>query len=341
MRSWALVALCLLVTAGAASGQPVPDNGNRSESTVDGAESSKAGRPRSADPYVAYADGVYDQALQGFIDQQVERPEDPAVALNVGSTHYQMRNYAEADRAFSEGLLSDDPEIRAQAIYNLGNSAYRQGRLEEAVELYKAVLEIDPEDEDAKFNLEFVRNEIRRRHEEAQKRQEQQEQQQQQQSQEQPQDQQQQQDQQEQGDEGEQNQEEQQGDESSDEGNAQDSDQDGLPDRVEREGENPTDPENPDTDGDGVPDGAEDLNRSGGVDPGETDPNKVDSDEDGIPDGQEDAQQGQTDSSETASPEETGLSREEAERYLQALEEGRPRQRHPGPKRRGRPEKDW
>jgi Ca-activated chloride channel family protein len=337
MRRRALFALCLLVTAGAASGQSVPDNGNRPESTAEAGETSSVGRPRSADPYQAYADGVYDEALQGFIDQQVERPEDSAVALNVGSAHYQMRNYAEADRAFSKGLLSDDPEIRGQAIYNLGNAAYRQGRLEEAVELYKAALEIDPGDEDAKFNLEFVRNEIRRRHEEAQKRQEQQEQEQQQRNQQQ----QQQSSEQEQGAEGEQNQEEQQGEDSGDEGGAQDSDQDGLPDRVEREGENPTDPENPDTDGDGLPDGAEDLNRSGGVDPGETDPNKVDSDEDGVPDGQEDAQQGQAGSSETASPEDTGLSREEAERYLQALEEGRPRQRHPGPRRRGRPEKDW
>jgi Ca-activated chloride channel family protein len=337
MRSPELVTLCMLVTAGAALGQSDSDNGNRPESTAKGSETSSVARPRSADPYEAYADGVYDRALQGFIDQQVERPEDPAVALNVGSAHYQMRDYAEADRAFSKGLLSDDPEIRAQAIYNLGNSVYRQGRLEEAVELYKAVLEIDPADEDAKFNLEFVRNEIRRRHEEAQKRQEQQDQQQEQQ---QDQQHQQQSSEEEQG-EGEQNQEEQQGEESADEGGAQDSDQDGLPDRVEREGENPTDPENPDTDGDGLPDGAEDLNRSGGVDAGETDPNKVDSDEDGIPDGQEDGQQGQVGSSETALPEDTGLSREEAERYLQALEEGRARQRHPGQKRRGRPEKDW
>jgi Ca-activated chloride channel family protein len=340
MRSWFVA--CLLLTAGAASGQSVPTDGDRPESTARDAQTSSVVRSRSADPYEAYADGVYDQALEGFIDQQVERPEDPAVALNVGSVHYQMRNYAEADRDFSKGLLSDDPEIREQAIYNLGNSAYRQGRLEEAVELYKAVLEIDPADEDAKFNLEFVRNEIRRRHEEAQKRQEQQEQQQQQQNQQQQEQQQQEQSSdQEQDDEGEEDREEQQGENSAEEGNAQDRDQDGLPDRVEREGENPTDPDNPDSDGDGLPDGAEDRNRRGGVDPGETDPNKVDSDDDGIPDGQEDAQQSQSSSSEAASPEDTGLSREEAERYLQALEEGRPRQRHPGPKRRGRPEKDW
>ena len=39
---------------------------------------------------------------------------------------------------------------------------------------YQAALAADPDDADAKFNLEFVRDEIRRRMEEAKKRQEQQ-----------------------------------------------------------------------------------------------------------------------------------------------------------------------
>jgi Ca-activated chloride channel family protein len=282
------------------------------------------------DPFEAYAQGLFDQALQGFTDMQVEYPEDPEVALNLGSSHYQMRNYGEADRAYSRAALAKDEALRQEALYNLGNSAFRQGRLEEAVELYKASLELDPEDEDAKFNLEFVRDEIRRRHEEAQNRQDQQQQQQQQD------------DSQSQAEQQESQQEEQDQQPSSEQQQSpggQDSDQDGLPDEVERSGENPTDPRNPDSDGDSLPDGAEDLNRNGQVDPGETDPNKPDTDGDGIPDAQESPSPGGEAQAEPQMAE--GLTPEEAERYLQALEEGRPDRRLPEGARRSRSKKDW
>lgn len=295
-----------------------------------------AGAPESYDsPYAAYEGGAYEQALQGFVDQQVEHPENPEVALNLGSVHYQMNNFEEADRAFSQAALSADDSVRAQALYNLGNSAFKQGRLQEAVELFKAALVLDPDDEDSKFNLEFVRDEIRRRHEEAQKRQQEQQQQQ---GDQQPQDQQQQ---------GDPQQEQQQGDPQQQGEQPQDADGDGLSDELERDAPNPTDPQNPDTDGDGLADGEEDRNRNGQVDEGETDPNRPDSDGDGVSDGEE-AQQQQADQQPgegEAQPQEQpeGLTPEEAERYLQGLEEGLPQQKRrlPPGSRRARPEKDW
>ena len=288
----------------------------------------------------AYEAGAYDQAVQGFVDRQVERPDEPALALNLGSAYYSMRDFEQADQAFGQAALATDPEMRQQALYNLGNSAYRQGRLEESVALFQSALELNPDDEDAKFNLEFVRDEIRRRIEEAQKRQEEQEQQQQQQGGDQ-----QQQDQQQQNQDSADSQE---GDQQQQQGAPEqptDSDGDGLPDQTERQGTNPTDPANPDTDGDGLEDGAEDQNLSGGIDPGETDPNNPDSDGDGIPDSQEgDAQEtAEGDAGAEQQPTETegGLSPEEAARYLQSLEEGRPERKAPASGRRRRPVKDW
>ena len=288
------------------------------------------------DPWEAYAAGAWDQAVQGFVDRQVERPDEPALALNLGSSYYKMRDFESADEAFGRAALAADPELRQEALYNLGNSAYRQGRLEEAVELYRGALELDPDDEDAKFNLEFVRDEIRRRLEEARQRQQQQQQQQQGDGQQQ----QQQSGQSESGEDRQSDEQEQQPGPQEAAPQAIDSDGDGLPDETERRGANPTDPENPDSDGDGLADGSEDANLSGGVDPGETDPNKVDSDGDGTPDGE---QAGETAAAEAPAEPEAGdrLSPEEAARYLQAIEEGRPQRQHRVPGRQRRPAKDW
>jgi hypothetical protein len=64
-----------------------------------------------------------------------------------------------------------------------------------------------------------------------------------------------------------------------------DSDGDGLIDSIENT--TCTDPNNADTDNDGIPDGVEDANLNGILDPGETDPCNLDSDGDGIQDGTE------------------------------------------------------
>jgi hypothetical protein len=71
----------------------------------------------------------------------------------------------------------------------------------------------------------------------------------------------------------------------------EDIDGDGIPDGVEDRNNNgivdpgETDWLNPDTDGDGIPDGMEDTNRNGVVDAGETDPRNPDTDGDGVYDG--------------------------------------------------------
>ena len=62
----------------------------------------------------------------------------------------------------------------------------------------------------------------------------------------------------------------------------EDTDQDGVVDPGE------TDPTDPDTDNDNIADGIEDTDKDGVVDPGETDPSDADTDNDNIPDGIED-----------------------------------------------------
>ncbi len=149
------------------------------------AESADPGlAPAPKDPWKAWALGRFDRALEGFLDRQIARPDDAGTMRNVGAARYRLGDFAGAAEAYRQAAASAaDPELQERALYDLGNAVYRQGQLEEAVKAYEGALAIDPEDEDARYNLEFVREEIRRRLEEAKQR----EQQQQQQEQEQPQ----------------------------------------------------------------------------------------------------------------------------------------------------------
>jgi tetratricopeptide (TPR) repeat protein len=282
---------------------------------------------RIKDPYEAYQARVYDQALQGFLDLQVEHPNDAALMLNVGSTYYQMKSFAEAEKAFNQAALAGTNPQRQRALYNLGNCAFRQGKLEEALARFQAALELDPNDADAKFNLEFTRDEIRRRHEQAQKQQKEHPEQQQQQ----------------QGQEGAPEPQQQPEGGQPPEGAAdpnRDTDRDGLTDAQERNATNPTDPNNADTDGDGRSDAQEDANKNGRVDAGETDPRQTDAG----PAPQREGQPGEDKAGEqpgSGSAPAQGMTREQAERYLDGLGDARPKHAVPGGGRRAPGGKDW
>ncbi|MBI2571399.1 MAG: VWA domain-containing protein [Candidatus Schekmanbacteria bacterium] len=124
----------------------------------------------------AYEEERYADALEAFVAAQVEDPGNPDLTFNVGNAHFGMKNYEEAVKAFTDAYTKAEPPLREQCLYNIGNAMYRQGKLEEAINFYQQALDLEPSDEDAKHNLEFAREELKRRINEAKKRQEQQQQ---------------------------------------------------------------------------------------------------------------------------------------------------------------------
>jgi Ca-activated chloride channel family protein len=122
-----------------------------------------------------YGEGEFEEALKKYEAAQVESPADGRIMFNLGNAQYMLGNHEDALSEYRSATLSGRDEMRARSLYNSGNALFRAGRLEEAVEQYLQAVELEPEDEDAKYNLEFVRREIRRRMEEEKKRQEEQE----------------------------------------------------------------------------------------------------------------------------------------------------------------------
>ncbi|MBN1511974.1 MAG: tetratricopeptide repeat protein [Phycisphaerae bacterium] len=110
--------------------------------------------------------GEYEKALEGFRDAEVSFPESSELAYNRGVALYRLGDFDEAKEAFASALSTRDLALEQKAKFNLGNCAYSQslqkltdyaGAIEDlrrAIDYYRDALELDPDDQDARANIE-------------------------------------------------------------------------------------------------------------------------------------------------------------------------------------------
>lgn len=121
-----------------------------------------AGRKQVLEGNQLYAEERYDEANNKYRDAQLDNPESPIIYFNIGDVEHQKSNYEEALEAYRNAIQkSDDPKLQAQGHYNLGNTLYRLNKLQESILAYQEALKLDPDDEQAKYNLEYVRNKLK------------------------------------------------------------------------------------------------------------------------------------------------------------------------------------
>jgi Ca-activated chloride channel family protein len=110
----------------------------------------------------AYTKGDYESALKGFIDAQLNDPDNPEVLYNVGNAYYKNGDFDAAGKQYEDalgklGAADQRPDLAARLHYNLGNARFRSGDYPQAVEHYEKALELNPDDTQAKENLAFAR----------------------------------------------------------------------------------------------------------------------------------------------------------------------------------------
>lgn len=141
-----------------------------------------------------YAEGKYEDATAAYNAALVDRPDLPELHFNRGDSTYKQGKYDEAISSFQKVETANDPLRASSVAYNVGNATFRKGQeLEQsepqkALELYgqalasyRRALGLTPDDQDTKFNHEFVTQriaEVKKRLEEQKKEQQQQDQQQ-------------------------------------------------------------------------------------------------------------------------------------------------------------------
>jgi Ca-activated chloride channel family protein len=109
----------------------------------------------------AFDESQYDKSLQHFQDALLDDPENPLGHYNVAEALYKNKKYEEAIKSYQKSLNSEDITLREKAFYNLGNSYYQMNKYQEAIQNYIKALELDPNDQDAKHNLELVRAKLK------------------------------------------------------------------------------------------------------------------------------------------------------------------------------------
>lgn len=102
----------------------------------------------------AYQSGAYSDAAELLIESAVRVPDDPIRLYSAGSAQLGLDDELSADlllRAFQIG----DEDLRKKAAYNAGIAYFQNADYFAAVRAFRAVLEMDPTDANARYNYEM------------------------------------------------------------------------------------------------------------------------------------------------------------------------------------------
>ncbi len=89
-------------------------------------------------------------------NKAIQKDNTNAVAqFNSGNAKQQLKKYEEAGKDYKAAASgTNDPLLKSQAFYNLGLSFIKQKKLNEAIDAFKKSLRLNPEDNEARQNLQ-------------------------------------------------------------------------------------------------------------------------------------------------------------------------------------------
>lgn len=108
-----------------------------------------------------YEDGKYKDAEIEYRKGIESSPDYQKAKFNLGTALYKQGRYEEAYNVFSELTPPENnKEMASKYWYNLGNSLLSQEKLQEGMDAFKNSLKLNPKDEDARYNYEWARRRV-------------------------------------------------------------------------------------------------------------------------------------------------------------------------------------
>ena len=120
-----------------------------------------------------YREGKYAEASACYQNLLLKNPEEARLHYNLGNSFYRTGHFEEAISSFEKALRTEELGWQKNSFYNMGNACYRRGEgllsenskgtcewWERAIREYENVLALDPKDEDAAYNRDFVKKRL-------------------------------------------------------------------------------------------------------------------------------------------------------------------------------------
>jgi tetratricopeptide (TPR) repeat protein len=104
-----------------------------------------------------YSTKRYDESARSFTDSDRLSPS-PRTAFNLGTAQVAAGKMTEGSATLGRAIK--DPSLRADGLFNRGNSALKSKAYEYAIRDYVETLKIRPNDPGAKRNLEIARQQL-------------------------------------------------------------------------------------------------------------------------------------------------------------------------------------
>jgi len=103
----------------------------------------------------AYENKQFDNAIKKYQQALGKKPADQTASFNLGNALYKNNKMEEAIKAYDIALAKTySGKDKARTLYNKGVVMQQNKKLHECIEAYKSALKLDPQDEDARLNLQ-------------------------------------------------------------------------------------------------------------------------------------------------------------------------------------------
>jgi tetratricopeptide (TPR) repeat protein len=115
-----------------------------------------------------------------FVDSEIsyrkaadENKLSPDAVFNVGDALYKQNKFDEAGKQFVENANQTDNRIKkSSGLYNLGNSLLKANKLQESIEAYENSLKLRPDNMEAKYNLSYAQDLLKKQEQQQKQQQE-------------------------------------------------------------------------------------------------------------------------------------------------------------------------